>query len=273
MDKKYFFLAGLPRSGNTLLSSILNQNPDILVSAHSNISFILFYLHNLHGDLNTQNFPDHKSLDNLIKSVFNCYYKDWNSKYIIDRGPWGTPSNLEILQKYYNEEIKIIVTVRDIVEILASFIRLNISEILNKQLINEINNGYRFNETYKSDVELACEILMSPTGQIEKYLLSLLNLLKEKNNKYLHLVEYNELVSNTKDSIDKIYNFLELPIYSNHNFTKISQFKVNGIEYVDEVYIPNLHKVKSKINFSQYKVENILPKRVIEKYSNLEFWR
>ena len=29
MNKTYHFLAGLPRSGNTLLSAILNQNPDI----------------------------------------------------------------------------------------------------------------------------------------------------------------------------------------------------------------------------------------------------
>ena len=28
-NKKIFFLAGFPRAGNTLLTSILNQNPDI----------------------------------------------------------------------------------------------------------------------------------------------------------------------------------------------------------------------------------------------------
>ena len=33
--KKYFFLAGLPRCGNTLFSSILNQNPNIKVTANS----------------------------------------------------------------------------------------------------------------------------------------------------------------------------------------------------------------------------------------------
>lgn len=273
MNKKYFFLAGLPRSGNTLLSSILNQNPDINVSAHSNISFILFYLNNLHNDLNTKNFPDHKSLDNLIASVFHSYYENWNGKYIIDRGPWGTPSNLEILQKYHNNDIKIIVTVRDIVEILASFIRLNISEILNNQIKSEISNGLRFGETYKSDIELSCEILMSPTGQIEKYLLSLLNLLKEQNKKYLHLLEYNDLISDTKSSIEKIYDFLDIPFYQKHNFDQILKFKSNNIVYSDIDYIPNLHKLKNKILPPDYKVEDILPKKVIKKYSDLEFWR
>ena len=33
--KKYFFLNGMPRAGNTLLASILNQNPDIKTTANS----------------------------------------------------------------------------------------------------------------------------------------------------------------------------------------------------------------------------------------------
>ena len=34
-EKKYYFLAGLPRAGNTVLSSILNQNSRVQVSANS----------------------------------------------------------------------------------------------------------------------------------------------------------------------------------------------------------------------------------------------
>ena len=33
--KKIFFLLALPRSGNTLFGSIMNQNPDIAVTANS----------------------------------------------------------------------------------------------------------------------------------------------------------------------------------------------------------------------------------------------
>ena len=28
------------------------------------------------------NYPDHKSLDNVLDGVFDNYYKDWNYKYI-----------------------------------------------------------------------------------------------------------------------------------------------------------------------------------------------
>ena len=35
MNKKIFFLLALPRSGNTLFGSLMNQNPDIAVTANS----------------------------------------------------------------------------------------------------------------------------------------------------------------------------------------------------------------------------------------------
>ena len=35
MDKQFFFMAGLPRLGGTLLSSLLSQNPDVYVSLQS----------------------------------------------------------------------------------------------------------------------------------------------------------------------------------------------------------------------------------------------
>ena len=125
MNKQYFFLAGLPRSGNTLLSSILNQNPDIQVSANSLISEIFYYGVSLQFNEVFQNFPDYGSLENYLRSIFDSYYQNWDAKYIIDRGPWGTENNLNILENLFGDDIKIICTVRDITEILASFIKLN----------------------------------------------------------------------------------------------------------------------------------------------------
>ena len=65
--------------------------------------------------------------------VFDSYYKDWDAKYIIDRGNWGTPINLHLLQQVIKDDIKIICTVRDIVEIIASFIK-NISRKVEKRI-------------------------------------------------------------------------------------------------------------------------------------------
>jgi sulfotransferase len=190
MNKQYFFLAGLPRSGNTLLSSILNQNPDIQVSANSLISEIFYYGVSLQFNEVFQNFPDYDSLENYLRSIFDSYYQNWDAKYIIDRGPWGTENNLNILENLFGDDIKIICTVRDITEILASFIKLN-PKWIDNQITEQLNSGVRFNHFHKSDIELKCEVLMSPTGQIDKNLSSLSNLFQKP---FIHIKTYGSFL-------------------------------------------------------------------------------
>jgi sulfotransferase len=271
MNKQYFFLAGLPRSGNTLLSSILNQNPDIQVSANSLISEIFYYGVSLQFNEVFQNFPDYDSLENYLRSIFDSYYQNWDAKYIIDRGPWGTENNLNILENLFGDDIKIICTVRDITEILTSFIRLN-PKWIDDQITEQLNSGVRFNHFHKSDIELKCEVLMSPTGQIDKNISSLSNLFQKQNKKYLHLIEYNDLVENPKNVIDDLYVFLDIPYYY-HHFSGIQKFKANGIQYDDNLYECDLHDVRKDIKKPEYKVSDILPENIIRKYSNMEFWR
>ncbi len=43
MNKKYFFITGLPRTGNTLLSSLLNQNPDI-TKQQGTVLFLKYFI-------------------------------------------------------------------------------------------------------------------------------------------------------------------------------------------------------------------------------------
>ena len=80
----------MPRSGNTLFASIMNQNPDVVVTANSitlEIMKDLFFLKRIDT---FQNFPDHESLNQVMDMVYPAFYKNWSYKYIIDRGPVGT---------------------------------------------------------------------------------------------------------------------------------------------------------------------------------------
>ena len=93
-NKQLFFLVALPRSGNTLFTSIMNQNPNIACTPNSITLEIMKDLFLLKQTDVFQNYPDHKSLDNVLDSVYDNYYKDWPQKYIIiDRGPVMTPGN------------------------------------------------------------------------------------------------------------------------------------------------------------------------------------
>ena len=49
--KKVYFISGFPRAGNTLLSSILNQNPNIHSTGHSFLPDLFFAIKNAQNSL------------------------------------------------------------------------------------------------------------------------------------------------------------------------------------------------------------------------------
>jgi hypothetical protein len=111
-NKQLLFLVAQPRSGNTLFASIMNQNPEIAATPNSitlEIMKDLFLLKNTDVFLN---YPDHKSLDNVLDVVYDTYYKDWPQKIIIDRGPVMTPGNFQLMQKHYKRPFKCIVLLK-----------------------------------------------------------------------------------------------------------------------------------------------------------------
>ena len=76
-NKKLFFLVAMPRSGNTLFASVMNQNSEIAATPNSITLEIMKDLFFLKETDVFQNYPDHKSLDNVLDSVYDNYYKDW----------------------------------------------------------------------------------------------------------------------------------------------------------------------------------------------------
>jgi len=256
-DKQIFYLSGLPRAGNTLFSSIMNQNTNISVTSNSPLAEILYRVNEIKETETFVNFPDSKSLENVLKNITNNYYKEWKSKYIIDRAPWGTPYNLKVLQKL-NKNIKIIVLVRDIKEIIASFIRFSYSNNNNYISNNALTVEDRFHFIY--------------TGELTKWVLSIKNLVRPENRKYIHLLEYNDLVKNTKDEINKIYEFLDIPLFE-HRFNNLKQLKNNGISYNDKLLGDGLHTIMTKkVEKREYDMREYLPKD-LSKYDVKPFWR
>ena len=260
--KDIFFLHGLPRAGNTVFSSIMNQNPDVAATANSICADMIGELYLLkHTDI-FKNFPDHKSFDNVAKTVFENYYKDWKQDYIIDRAPWGYPINLKFL-KETKSNIKIIILVRDIIEVLGSF--LNWSEREPSSFVNQYE---------AKTVEEKCDMLMNKEGQIVKELIGVKHLLDYQPKEIYHLIKFNDLVENTENTIDGVYNFLDIPKFK-HDFNNISQFKVNDMGYDDTVVGNGLHTLTTGAisnSKEKYDAYSIIPKNIIDKYKQCNFW-
>lgn len=263
MSKQHYYLVSLPRSGNTILSSILNQNPNISVTANSIFPSILWKLHKEKEDnLIFLNFPDESSYDNMMKGLIENYYKNWSSSVIIDRAAWGSENNLMLIEKYCPNKPKFIILVRDIVEVLASFIKWS-DENPHNFLNNETNNG---------SIQEKCDFLMRPDLQIVQEYASIYNLYSKKHLYDTLFIEYNDLVNNIEDKIKEIYQFLSIDPFD-HKFTDIKQFESNGVKYDDSVVGNNLHTIKTElVEKNNYDINEYLTQDVIAKYSNLSFW-
>ena len=251
-------MAGFPRAGNTLLTSILNQNPDIGCTPNSITLEIIKNVFLLKQDEVFHNYPDHQSLDNVLDAVYSTYYRDWNFKYIIDRGVAGTTGNLMLLKKHFKQEIKIIFLVRPLLEVLASWITWA-----------EKTPDSFIRKSAKNPTE-ACHYLMKDDGQIMKEMRCMQNLLKPENKHHVHFVDYKEIIEKPVATIKGIYKFFNISPFK-HRFKNLDQVMINGLGYDDTLMGKDMHTIKTKKLIKSKTKVNILPPEIIKQYGKIKF--
>jgi len=254
-NKKIFFLTGLPRSGNTLLTSILNQNPDVGCTPNSIVLELYEDIWNITQTNIFQNYPDHESLHQVMKSIIPAYYKHWDFKYIISRGPAGTERNLSLLKKFYSKDIRIIFLVRPVLEVLASWI----------SWATRTPDSF-IRKTTTTDTG-ACHMLMH---NIQPLLLCMRNLLKPNNKHMVHFVDYKEIVEKPEATLKGIYKFLGIPSFK-HRFVNLDQVTINKLSYDDTIMGKGLHTIKTKKLIKSTTDVSILPKEIIKQYGKIKF--
>ena len=254
--RKLFFLVALPRSGNTLLASILNQNPEIAATANSMTLEIMKVLFLLKETDVFKNYPDHKSLDNVLNTVFDNYYKDWPQRIIVDRGPVTTPGNFNVMQKHFGNRFKVIVLVRDLIDVLASFV---------KWFENEPT---AYPNKLGKNIEEKLWALMDKNGSIAKELIAIQNAFNYKE--LCHFIKYDDLVKNPQQTISNLYQFLDEPLYP-HQFSNLKQFQLNGIGYDDKELGNNLHMIRTEVRKEDNPYKSMIPKSIVDAYGHITF--
>ena len=255
-NKQLFFLVAQPRSGNTLFTSIINQNPEIACTPNSITLEIMKDLFLLKQTDVFQNYPDHKSLDNVLDVVYDTYYKDWPQPIIIDRGPVMTKGNFALMQKHFKQPFKCIVLLRDVLDVLASYIKWYTE-----------NPDAFVNKLANTDEE-KLSIVMNKDGAVAKDLEAIKNSYNYKD--ICHYVKYDDLVLQPEQEIRKVYQFMNLP-YFNHRFQDLQQVEVNGMKYDDTVLGKNMHNIRSTVEKVPNPYIDKIPERIRQKYEHIRF--
>jgi sulfotransferase len=260
-NKTFYFMGGLPRSGSTLLTAILNQHPKVYASPSSNLLDMYFALH--HGIYDSESYKmglRQKECDNTLQSLGNLFYSNIKKPVIIDKNRhWGTPGNIPA-QQMFNKNPKTIFILRPILEVLSSFVKLaekNPSNYIDHAIANEDF----FVKYYREVNDVRCEWLMKPENSIGRSLLAIGSSLKNpKNNLFIW---YADLITNPQMVLNKIHQFIGVNSFE-YNFENIKQLD----KHIDYEGIKDLHTIQSKIHSNKIQPENFLSEYVINKYKN-----
>jgi hypothetical protein len=243
MSTKFSFLCALPRTGATFLGSMINQSKQIQMTPNSILPDVVINILKTRESSVFKNFPYFRGLENILLNTFDNYYKDIPT-HVLEKAPWGTPYNLELLRCVFPDR-KFVILVRPILECLASFVKA---------------------KTDKSDVDSFCDALMNPdSGILGKNIWSINNLIDEEEQ---HIViTYDELAQNPQKQIDKIFQFLQL---KPEKLSLTKQFSFGDMQYDDQHVEGPFHSIRlDKVGKINYKVEDYLPRRIIERYENI----
>jgi sulfotransferase len=94
--------------------------------------------------------------------------------------------------------------------------------------------------------------------------------LQQGAEKYMHFVDYNDLISDPEETLQKIYEFLEEEPYE-HDFSNI----LNKHEESDlNTYgLADMHKVRKELKKTSANPKDVLPPSILGRYKQMEFWK
>jgi len=275
MNKKFYFMAGLPRAGSTLLSTLLNQNPRLYSGPSSPVLGAMYATHDdfIGNELYT-GYPKPDSVNKIIGSIIENWYHDIDKPVIIDKNrAWC--ARVPFIEGYIQQEAKIIVPVRRVDEILASILtmikrnpfqegqpRIN---FVDEQLV-------KFNIPIND--ETRCQYLLTGQGGIVYESLNATKLgVDEGHDDKFHYVDYNDLIINPQGQLNEIYEFLDEEPFE-HTFDNLSND--HREDDLTTYGLGDMHEVHSKLEKTSPDPNKVLPASIIELYNQnkktLEFW-
>lgn len=258
MTKKVHMISGLPRSGSTLLSTILNQNPDFTANISSPLArFVRAVITESHAGPGYHLQCDEPRRIKLIQGLVENYYYDTDAPvcFNTNRG-WTALTDVLAVS---NPESKVICCVRDIPAILDSF------ETLFRK--NPFSISKMYSQEEATNVYTRCDALMNPGHTLKFAYDSLREAMSGSNSHKLLIVEYEELARTPEKVIRSLYSFINEP-YFDHDFTAV---EASYDEYDADANINGLHKIRKGVSYISRKP--IIPQDIWQKYSGLEGWR
>ncbi|MGE5466714.1 MAG: sulfotransferase family protein [Ignavibacteria bacterium] len=256
---RFHFISGLPRSGSTLLSAILRQNPRFHASVTSPVAALFTaILNQVSAGTEWAAQVGTEQRRRLLRGLFDSYYADLAGKDVIfDTNRIWTARLPALLDLF--PQAKIIACVRNVAWVMDSIERLYRKNPYE-------NTGLFANDGERSTVFTRCETLAQRNRLVGLAYSALKEAYYSQEGRAMLVVDYDLLVQRPQHVLPLIYQFLgEAPF--EHDFANL---EFDTPAYDEGLGLAGLHKIRPKVGLEPR--ETILPPELFEQYAKLSFW-
>lgn len=260
MSKHYHFIAGLPRSGSTLLSAILRQNPQFSARVTSPLYAMTDRMIDAMGpDMKYSSFFDDARRISVLRGLFDSYYHDFDPEggVVFDTNRMWT-SSAPLVAKLF-PQAKIICCVRHVHRIIDSFERVLRANPLEYNSLFAFKNEPTIYGRVKMMMNARDGVIGGPHSALRSVWFT-------EQASRLIVVRYESLVKQPAQTMASLYGALGIAGFQ-HNF--------NDVEYAEPEYdhrigLPGLHTTRGKVEFRESPMS--LPPDIVQTYSHSNFW-
>ena len=263
MTHELVMLSGLPRSGSTILTSLLNQHPKIYATTTSPvIGMVTNFYHNWEPQTIAQvKDKNEQQRKDMVSAMIRVAHSHFKKDIVIDKNR-GWPKSLKLYEELMDTKPKIICTVRNIPDILASFVTLANKNPGDTFIDNAlVEQGFTINNTNR------CRLLWNSGVVGESWQAFKSGYQYDKS--CMLILEYEDIVSNPKDVMKQIEEFIGIEYY---------EYDFNNLKPMDEKDefhgIKGLHDIRPVVKKTSKPPEQIIGHELTEYYTNmkLDFW-
>lgn len=243
---RLFFLSGLPRSGSTLLASIMNQHPQIYVSGTSPLMDLLCLTDQSIGTLRKQYSFSTTQEFRIHDGLLNSFYAHVEKPIVFDKHR-GWPRNAPNLSRYIKNP-RIVCTIRPVAEVITSYIIL----VLRNPHENFVDDRLK-QKKLSLTIENRAKLLWEEYIQ-DPYQSTLAGL--QTNRENMLLVSYADIVSKPDHVLHSICEFIGCDANIKYDFFDIRN--TNPEKDVEGWGMPGLHTVRPMLKSISKHPEDVI---------------
>ncbi|MEM7236579.1 MAG: sulfotransferase [Pseudomonadota bacterium] len=260
LDSKIHFISGLPRSGSTLLSAILRQNPKFHAGMTSPVGPLFNACLNAMGaDNEFAVFFKEEQKRSILKGIFDNYYQHLDtSEVCFDTNRMWTSRMAPVRQLY--PDSKIICCVRN-----PAWVMDSVERLIRK---NAFDVSRMFNSPQeRSTIYTRAEALLHPNRMIGFAWSALKEAYYSADSDMMLLVDYDLLASRPTEVLPLIYQFIGEELFD-HDFDNV---EYEAEDFDSQLLVKDLHTVRGKVELRER--QTILPPDLFTRFQDLIFWQ